>query len=319
MCQRMQTFTVPPPAQGERWGSRLEPVARAAHREDVSRVVGALLEDLPEAHDEVVHGPRLERALQAPDLLEEAPPRDHLVRVLREDPHDRGLLRRELAVLAGRARGTERLEVHLAVAEGERLGPLDRPGVARGRLLGARGAHPDLAPQESLDASEQLLEIERLREIVVGPGLDARDHVLRVVARREHEDRRPVALTAPVARDLHAVGAGEHDVEDDEVEALLAEELEGLVALVEDLDLEALVLEVEPEALRYVLLVLDEQDLAHAAAPGASGTRTRNDAPRPGPSLSATTVPAWPSTIERTMNRPRPVPLRLRWTSPSIR
>ena len=56
-----------------------------------------------------------------------------------------------------------------------------------------------------------------------------------------------------------------------------------------------------------MLLVFDDEDAAHCG--GNTGSCTVNVLPRPGPSLSANTLPPWRATTDRTMKSPRPVPL----------
>ena len=59
--------------------------------------------------------------------------------------------------------------------------------VARLEDLDLRG---DPAPAQRSNASEHLLEVEGLGEVVVGAGVEAGEPVLDVVASGEHEDRR---------------------------------------------------------------------------------------------------------------------------------
>lgn len=56
-----------------------------------------------------------------------------------------------------------------------------------------------------------------LGEVVVGPGVEALHAVVEARARRQHQYRRPHALRAQPPRDLIAVHAGQHHVENDEV------------------------------------------------------------------------------------------------------
>ncbi len=78
---------------------------------------------------------------------------------------------------------------------------------------------PARAAQQRAQAGEQLLERERLGQVVVGARLQARDAVADAVARGEHQDRRAVAGVAQPAADLEAVEPGHQDVEQDRVGA----------------------------------------------------------------------------------------------------
>ena len=78
----------------------------------------------------------------------------------------------------------------------------------------------DRAAEQRADAGQQLLERERLDEVVVGAGVEARDAVRDRVARREHQDRCPVAVAAEPAAHREAVELGHEDVEHDELRLL---------------------------------------------------------------------------------------------------
>src|SRR5215207_2409489 len=77
------------------------------------------------------------------------------------------------------------------------------------------GKHVAATSDESTESCEELTEVERLREIIVGAGVQAGDLVLDGIARREHEDGCAGTASANLATDLYAVARGEDDVEDD--------------------------------------------------------------------------------------------------------
>ena len=81
-----------------------------------------------------------------------------------------------------------------------------------------------------MHAGEQLLEAERLDEVVVGPGLESLDPVPHLVPRGQHQDAQLVPRRPQPAADLEAIDPGQHDVEDDEVGKVLARLLEALLA-----------------------------------------------------------------------------------------
>jgi hypothetical protein len=72
-------------------------------------------------------------------------------------------------------------------------------------------------PQQRPQPGEQLLEGERLDEVVVGTGVEPFDPVGGAGAGGEHEDRHPVAFAAHDAAHRQAVEHGHADVEDDDV------------------------------------------------------------------------------------------------------
>ena len=79
------------------------------------------------------------------------------------------------------------------------------------------------APQDRVDAGDQLARRERLDDVVVGAAPQPGELVLLLALRGQQDHRRRAALAlAQVAQDLEAVEPRQHQVEDDEVGALLA-------------------------------------------------------------------------------------------------
>jgi hypothetical protein len=74
--------------------------------------------------------------------------------------------------------------------------------------------------------------------------------------------------------------------------------------------------EIEAQALGQVRLVFDHQDAAHDALLGNSRVTV---VPRASPSLSANTLPPCARAMERTMDRPRPVPFTWDTARPGTR
>src|SRR2546428_9304482 len=134
-----------------------------------------------------VHGPRLARIREAPDVLEEP--------VAGED--DAGLSAERLEELEFfRAERYRTLADEALVAR--RIGPhvpdLERPAAA---------GHARAAAKDRSHACDVLLWVERLREVVVHALLESLDllHVLGTRGKREH---RRVRLGAGLAEELHA-------------------------------------------------------------------------------------------------------------------
>ncbi len=119
-------------------------------------------------------------------------------------------------------------------------------------------------------ARHELVERERLREVVVRPGVEAGHAVVDRVARREHEDRRPHALVAETAADLEAVAAREHDVEEDRVVRRRHRHPERVLPAPGDVRGVALLAQAAGEQVRELLLVLDHEH-AHGSIVLASG------------------------------------------------
>ena len=190
-------------------------------------------------------------------------------------------------------------------------------------VSGGRGA-PCLPPPPPGDERTNPPR-QATRATLVGAGLEPLDAILRGATRGQHDDGRVVAGVAQLVAELEAALVGEHDVQDDERVTVRQEEpLGGLARGAGEVDLVALELEVELEAGREVLFVLDDQDavgrIAHAARVlGGLGSVTRIVVPRPGPSEAASTRPPRLRTRAHTTNKPRPVPFRLRTVSADTR
>ena len=112
--------------------------------------------------------------------------------------------------------------------------------------------------------------VERLRHVVVGAQLEPDDRVDVVGPRGQHEDRgRPAP--ADLATHLEPVDPRQHQVQDDEVRVVAGVERERLVPVASRDHREALFLEVEPEQLHDVRLVIDDEDAFHGRESTARG------------------------------------------------
>src|SRR3954464_7379559 len=106
-------------------------------------------------------------------------------------------------------------------------GELDRVAVdadAAGAGVEAHAAAIELAlgvagrtTQQGADAREDLLEMERLRDIVVGAGVEALDLVAPAIACGQDENRHGPAGPTPGLEHRDAVHLGQADIEDDRV------------------------------------------------------------------------------------------------------
>ena len=105
--------------------------------------------------------------------------------------------------------GTSRVaDAHLAAARVDRQRP-DRQPLGQQRLAPAA--------DQRAQPREQLAEIERLDEVVVGAAVQPFDARLHGVARGQHQDRHGAARLANRAADGEAVAPRQHDVEDHRV------------------------------------------------------------------------------------------------------
>jgi hypothetical protein len=114
------------------------------------------------------------------------------------------------------------------------------------------------APEQRAQAREQLLALEGLDEVVVGPGVEALDARLERVARGEHEDRHVIGRPQP-PRDLDAVELRQPEVEDDEVGVEGRRLVQRGLAVAGDAHLVTLQAQGALEHLGDLLVVLDDE------------------------------------------------------------
>ncbi len=124
-----------------------------------------------------------------------------------------------------------------------------------GRDLRARPVADD-----ALQDFAQLLDVERLRDVVGGAGAHGPDDGVGFVERRAHDDGRLAAAGAITAQGLDAVELGHDDVEDDDVGRRRARQaLQGGLAAGGALHGEAERVEQHPEVLAARLVIVDHQ------------------------------------------------------------
>ena len=137
---------------------------------------------------------------------------------------------------------------------------------------------PFAAAQQSAQAREQDLQLERLRQVIVGAGFESLQHVFRAAARGQHQHRHVVAFGAQLLDDGEAVLAGQHHVEHDGVvaRAIGEQAIERLLAVAVDIHLVAFGFEVEAQPVGEVRFVFDDEDPAHLRLARAFGERARS-------------------------------------------
>ena len=154
--------------------------------------------------------------------------------------------------------------------------PRSRRGLAS-RVDGQVGDLDDLrrqrrtASQQRAQSGEQLVELERLDEIVVRARVEAGDLVVHAVARGEHEDRRSNVARAERSGHLQAVALGQHDVEHDRVVGVDECFDDGSLTVADDVDGVRVLAKALRERLRQQGVVLRNQQshrrLAGSVAP----------------------------------------------------
>ena len=128
------------------------------------------------------------------------------------------------------------------------------PAVEDGGALGTA------SPEQRADAGHQHHEREGLGQEVVRAGIERPGLLLRSGARREHQDRHPVARLAQPCAELVAREPRQHHVEHEGVVLVLGREPLAVRPGQRDVDGVPLVLEPAAYGPRHVLVVLDDQD-----------------------------------------------------------
>jgi hypothetical protein len=205
------------------------------------------LDLLPEVAHVNVDRARVAELRGAPERLEQHPPAEDAARMRHQRAEKLELDVRELRPLPAHL---DRPPRHV-----------DEQPHSHDLLLGARSvaARRSSPPQERLHLRTELGDRERLGDVVVGAELEPEHLVELVVAGREHDDRH--RTTRPqLPADLEPVKLREHDVQHDEVNLLLAETLERLLAVRRLNDRVAVPFERKRQDFPHRHLVVDEEN-----------------------------------------------------------
>src|SRR6202790_3160321 len=252
---------------------------------------------------------RLLRASRPPYLLQQSAMSHHQADMLRQHLEqsifDRGQVQLASAFIARAAR----LQI-------------DLPDTDRKR--GAGGARAGGMAQRDLHPGAELTGSERLGDVVVGAGLQSRDLVRLVTARRQHDDRHP--RPAAYAGDhLGAVAIGQSQIDDQQIGFVRARFRQSAFRALGFDDAEVLQLEQRAQHATQLRLVLDHQhrtardrhrddsnsdDTRSSAVAGAiagNGSVKRSAAPC-GARFSAHMRPLCRARIVRQIASPRPMP-----------
>ena len=130
------------------------------------------------------------------------------------------------------------------------------PQVADDELRRPLDAAP---PRQRPQPREELRERERLRQVVVGPGVEPGDPVADRVPRGQHQHGRPDTGLAQLAARLEAVAPGEHDVEHDRVVRVRLRHPQRVLTGNGDVGDVSLFGQAAPDETRHLQLVLDDQ------------------------------------------------------------
>ncbi len=138
----------------------------------------------------------------------------------------------------------------------------------RQHLAVSLGVRDDPAQQRP-QASEQLLERERLGEVVVGPGVETLDPVTDGVARGEDEDRYVVAGGAQRTGRLDPVEARHHHVDHHDVGVLGADRHQALGPVGGEHDVVPVELQRPAQRVAHRAVVVDDEHAGLGVGHGA--------------------------------------------------
>src|SRR5436190_1624278 len=222
-----------------------ETVSHPPHGFD-RRVTGDERELHPEIADVDVDHVRAALEREVPEVLQERHPRDRLVRTAHEVLQQGELLRGELDRRSAPLHVVER-GIEAEIPDLEHRRPLLTP-----------------AAEEGADAGVQLLEGERLRQVVVRAHVETAHAIVDGVSRGEHQDGRPRSRLPETPADLEPVGSRsvrvEDHVEHDRVVGVLGRHPERVFAVRRDVHRVALLHEAAPKEAGHLHGVLDDEE-----------------------------------------------------------
>ena len=191
---------------------QLESVTGAMHGVNPAGLGGIDLDLLAEADDVFVHRSRRGKGSDSPDAIEEILPGHHLTGPFDQQGEHGEFAggQREFLVTA---QGPTGGEIHDDVAEQEAWRWL-RCGV--------------IAAEQGPDARQEFVATERLRQVIVGAGIQALDAVLDSAAGGQDENATPESEAAKFAADGKAIQLGKHQIEQHQVRLLVERTLQSL-------------------------------------------------------------------------------------------
>ncbi len=130
-----------------------------------------------------------------------------------------------------------------------------------GRRRGKPGPKPCHAPEQTVETRQQDGKIKGLGKIIVGPRAESVEHILRTAAGGEHEDGNEILLRSQFRGDREPIPPREHDVQDDGIDGVGGNHLQGGFAIHRQLRGVALGAQIEQQALRQVSLVFHHQNV----------------------------------------------------------
>jgi hypothetical protein len=132
------------------------------------------------------------------------------------------------------------------------------------------------AAGERVHPGYQLVEIERLGEVVVGAGVEPAHDIRSGIAPGEHEDRGLHALPPQLRSQLEPVTLGKLDIEQDQIVRVEVAQIGALVSVGRDVHRVAFLLESLLQEPSRLGIVFHDQDSHNRSSPGSPAQQERN-------------------------------------------
>ena len=117
-----------------------------------------------------------------------------------------------------------------------------------------------------MDAGDELLRIEGLREVIIGPEFKSKDAVSVLTPRREHDHGDGKSLSQS-AQHVEAVQRRQHHVQDDEIENFFSEQVQGHLPVLSGHNAKRLCREVLRQHQVKLAIVVHEQNRCSCHVP----------------------------------------------------
>jgi hypothetical protein len=198
-------------------GHRLEAIAHTAQRGDGLHVE-RLVDLRPDGSDMDVDHVAAQVRLAVPDFVQNGQSRHDLSHVRGQEVED--------VELPGRQRDLRPAAVHP---------PRNR---VDHEVTDLYGGLPGKTPPaiERTQAGQEFIEVERLGQVVVRPGVETTDPIANVTSSGQHQDGDGDTELVKPAGDTHAIHPGQHPVQQSDVERTVRQQsLEGRPAVVDDI------------------------------------------------------------------------------------
>jgi hypothetical protein len=93
-----------------------------------------------------------------------------------------------------------------------------------------------LPPDQRTQTSGELLDRERLGQVIVRTQIESLDFITDLASRGQNENWNRIRLLPQRAKDAKAIAAGKHDVQDNGIKTVVEDNFQSLVSAMDDVD-----------------------------------------------------------------------------------